>query len=280
MISVSAFDLEQFQTYGYQVLTDVIDRRVVESVGSFLESQLTNALDELRKRFEFSDFRQFAEQVGAVEMHGHLTELPAELSKTITGHFPLQVRLSPVLWGVPKSRELQERLSRLFPGQSLRVHMPPTARFVLPGNHFAAVPAHQDIAYNRHLEDFVTVWVPLVEIDEKCGGVAFYSDGNIKHDLGNAEKLGFWRGPVSGIKGTQIPVKVPLGGVLLFNKWVVHESMPNHSDRIRLSVDYRFFGSHSQSTKHFLDLSRLTVINPLDKATGGVARSARGGIVP
>ena len=48
------------------------------------------------------------------------------------------------------------------------VHYPPMIRFKLADAPSSIVPVHQDIAYNRHLSDFITVWVPLVDIDDEC----------------------------------------------------------------------------------------------------------------
>jgi len=38
--------------------------------------------------------------------------------------------------------------------------------------------------------------------------------------------------------------------------------MPNSSDRMRLSCDFRFFGEQSHSTKHYLDIATNTVVAP------------------
>ena len=72
------------------------------------------------------------------------------------------------------------------------MHMPPTARFILPGNSAAAVPPHQDVSYNHHLTDFITAWVPFHPIDEESGGVAVFS--------GSQAVPRFWI-PPSGIFG-------------------------------------------------------------------------------
>jgi hypothetical protein len=45
-------------------------------------------------------------------------------------------------------------------------------------------------------------------------------------------------------------------------KRTMHESMPNSSDRMRLSCDFRFFGEQSHSTKHYLDIAANTVVAP------------------
>ena len=52
------------------------------------------------------------------------------------------------------------------------------------------------------------------------------------------------------------------GDVVVMGNETVHESMPNKSGRTRLSIDFRFFGDNSQSSKHYLDLAQRRVIAP------------------
>ncbi|HJZ54946.1 MAG TPA: phytanoyl-CoA dioxygenase family protein, partial [Gemmataceae bacterium] len=56
------------------------------------------------------------------------------------------------------------------------------------------------------------------------------------------------------------------GDVLVFEKTVVHASKPNTSDHMRLSLDYRFFGSAASTTKHYLDLDTREVVSPVGRA--------------
>ena len=92
----------------------------------------------------------------------------------MTGHFPRELRFSKIFWEIPRTHALQDILKAALGTDRLRMHMPPMARFILPSNSEAGVPPHQDASYNDHMGGFVTVWIPLVEIDEECGGVTIY----------------------------------------------------------------------------------------------------------
>jgi hypothetical protein len=56
-----------------------------------------------------------------------------------------------------------------------------------------------------------------------------------------------------------------VGDALLLNKWIVHESVPNVSSRIRYSIDFRFFSGRDSSSKHLLDMQTWKVIEPAKK---------------
>jgi ectoine hydroxylase-related dioxygenase (phytanoyl-CoA dioxygenase family) len=107
---------------------------------------------------------------------------------------------------------------------------------------------------------FVTLWVPLVETDEECGGVGVYegTGRSPEHSVGQDR---FWLQPVAA-EGRPVHHAMSRGDALLLNRWIVHQSMPNRSARTRLSIDFRFFGEHDSSTKHYLDLQRRVVVPP------------------
>jgi ectoine hydroxylase-related dioxygenase (phytanoyl-CoA dioxygenase family) len=52
------------------------------------------------------------------------------------------------------------------------------------------------------------------------------------------------------------------GDALIFNPYVVHGSMPNLSNRIRFSIDCRFFGGDARTSKHYLDMTTWSVVAP------------------
>ena len=56
------------------------------------------------------------------------------------------------------------------------------------------------------------------------------------------------------------------GDCLVLNRWVVHGSVANTSDRTRVSTDFRFFPSRETSTKHYLDMQEWRVIDPAVRA--------------
>ena len=143
------------------------------------------------------------------------------------------------------------------------MHLPPAARFILPGNTLAGVPPHQDLSYNRHLSSFITVWVPMVPVDDSCGGIAVYEGSGFLPEQQVAHATSdFWLDPLVTDGFTEIHWNMAPGDVLVLNSRIIHRSLPNLSDRIRLSVDYRFFGEGTSSTKHFLDLRTWDLVAP------------------
>jgi phytanoyl-CoA dioxygenase PhyH len=192
--------------------------------------------------------------------------VPPEDRHVLLGHFPLPVRLDEALWQIPLALAERPLLYELLGAGKLFVHMPPTARFVLPGNAKAAVPAHQDVTYNKHLGPFCVVWVPLVAIDRACGGMAVYPRTQGRGELFAGDTVapadGWIPGvDVAGLDRVELWPLAP-GDVVVMGNETLHESMPNLSSRTRLSVDFRFFGDDSHSSKHYLDLAARRVVAP------------------
>jgi ectoine hydroxylase-related dioxygenase (phytanoyl-CoA dioxygenase family) len=199
--------------------------------------------------------------------------IPEKHMHIFQGHYPLEVRLSETLREFPRFANNHPLLFELLGTKRLFAHMPPTARYVLPRCSLAAVPPHQDISYNRHMDDFCVVWVPLVPIDERCGGMAAYRRTNHVGEVLTGEVLPGANGWLRPIKSADLEraervVLTPLevGDAVILGHRTIHESMPNRSNRVRLSCDFRFFGERSHSTKHYLDLASDTVVAP---ATSG-----------
>lgn len=229
--------LDRFHCDGYQVVRKALDPTVVLSVGAFL----AEALESFRR-------------AGAK---------PSEEAQTSSGHFPLDVRLSPRLWDLPRQESLQAIVRDALGARHLFMHMPPMARFVEPGNGMAAVPPHQDVSYNRHMSDFITVWIPFVPINAACGGVAVFEGSQRQPEMLDDLSRDVWLKPVAtdGLRRVECQPMEP-GDILLLNQWIIHESMPNRSAGPRLSVDLRFFGETTSSTKHCLDCQTWTVSAP------------------
>jgi len=231
-------------------------------VRRFLESRIADEVAAACAEIGCSDPRDLVSHIGHLAQDGG-TRLSKATRDTLSGHFSLSTRLSEELWRVPRSPRLRTLLQSVLSSSSLRMHMPPTSRFVLPGNTYAGVPAHQDISYNRHMSDFVTVWVPFVDIDEACGGVRVYRGSGEKIErLAREEKDQFWLkgAPTDGFDPVHCVMQA--GDVLLLSRWVVHESMPNRSFRTRISTDFRFFAEREHSSKHFLDMQQWHVVAP------------------
>ena len=261
---VDYFSMSQFREKGYQLFHNVISPEVAALLHRILASEVDKILVLLGRVGVEPDISTAATDIVALLNSPAADRLDRDTRVLMTGHFPTQLRLSQTFWENPRTQALHDIIKASLGSDRLRMHMPPMARFVLPNNSQAGVPPHQDASYNDHMRDFVTVWVPLVEIDEQCGGVTIYdgrTDGIIP-----ATKLaqnGVWIEGVSvqGLTALNCVPMVP-GDILIFNPYVVHGSMPNISKKIRFSIDCRFFGGAAQSSKHYLDMTTWSVVAP------------------
>jgi hypothetical protein len=256
--------MSQFRERGYELFRGIIPPLLVTTLHRFLASEVDRILASLSEVGVEPDVTTAARDICALLSSPRAEELDQTTRKLMTGHFSTELRLSEIFWDVPRTPALQEILKAALRSDRLYMHMPPMARYVLPNNLEAGVPAHQDASYNDHMNNFVTVWIPLVDIDDRCGGVTIYEgrkDGFIP--VTKLVQNGVWTEavPVEGLTPVNCAPMAP-GDILMFNPYVVHGSMPNVSNKIRFSMDCRFFGSDAMTSKHCLDMTTLSVVAP------------------
>jgi hypothetical protein len=142
-------------------------------------------------------------------------------------HHPSVTRLMTAVLGGP-----------MFP------HPLSIARLVFPRNDAWATPPHQDYPNNQGTRDLVACWIPLADCPVECGSLSVLRGS---HRCGVAS-LDFALGPgnrraVLDERFAGLPWvggDFALGDALVFHSHTVHRALPNHSDRLRLSVDYRY----------------------------------------
>ena len=261
---VTARSQQIFRDEGVIVVKQALPAAVCRATRDYLAAALDEAADVFARHGLTVDAPDCGSAVA--RLLDDPAAVPPEDRHVLLGHFPLPVRLNEALWQIPLALAEQPLLHALLGATKLFVHMPPTARFVLPGNLKAAVPPHQDVSYNKHLGPFCVVWVPLVEIDRACGGMAVYPRTQGRGELFAGDAVapadGWIPGvEVSGLHRVELYPLAP-GDVVIMGNETVHESMPNLSPRTRLSVDFRFFGDNSRSSKHYLDLAERRVVAP------------------
>lgn len=263
VLDVYCQEIKQFRKSGVAIFRNVLSSDVIFEVENFLLQSLQQLKIDLVESFpkfhiaqgKVANYKEISEAINNILNDVQKSNLSKDQLNVLIGHFPLNVRLSKKLHCIANSEKLQILLKTLLETTKLFMHCPPTARYVLPNFDPSAVPAHQDISYNHHLGEFVTVWAPLVPINEKCGGVSFFDMECPKEELLTDFSAETWLKAVDVSKYRRIHAQpMEPGDVLIFNKWIVHQSMPNFSDYVRLSIDQRFFGDNSGSCKHYLDL--------------------------
>lgn len=115
-------------------------------------------------------------------------------------------------------------------------------QFTWPGKPGTWDFIHQDGPYWPGLELF-TCWIPLMNIDEKLGGIALvpgmHRDGSMLPDLASGAK------DARSIPNDRIPLEsfartdYAPGDLVIFHRFLPHSGLPNEHDRLRLSIDFR-----------------------------------------
>lgn len=115
----------------------------------------------------------------------------------------------------------------------------------LPGNASANFPWHQDSQYyggpTQHLH-VVSVWIPLVDVDEN-NGCLYVMPGSHTWGLLNGKRgadnlMITFEDVEKRAKPTALPMSQ--GDILFFSNLLFHSSKPNTTDKVRWSVDLRY----------------------------------------
>jgi hypothetical protein len=137
----------------------------------------------------------------------------------------------------PKMREVLERILG-DPGYVLPLGQ---YQFTWPNRPDCWTRIHQDGAFNDGLLNFLTFWIPLVDVTASAGGLAIYPgrhNGSLHPSLEECDGAPFIRGGLLSDEGWHRADYHP-GDVLVFAPWTPHCGLPNESDQLRLSIDIR-----------------------------------------
>jgi hypothetical protein len=114
-------------------------------------------------------------------------------------------------------------------------------RNIFPARDEFTTKAHQDFPNVQGSTEVYTAWMPLIDCPMEVGPlqVAVGSHTNGVYDFGIA-------GGAGGIEikdpleGSWASGAFALGDVLLFHSMAVHKGVPNHSNKLRMSMDVRY----------------------------------------
>lgn len=208
---------------------------------------------------------------------------------TIWGMTSVESRISIKFLSKLLSHKLISKLSislygSVDPSLPIYMHCPPSVRVIYPGNTVSYVPNHADCQYNSflisnhtdsNLFPFLTCWIPLQGSSLIHGGLHVYP--STYHTLKNrplAPHRG-WIHDTSNInEDLKLLIDYDLRDVVIFNPFLYHGSSPNLStdsdlSNFRVSIDFRFFGKSTSTTKHYLDVRTLKIYDPFTGPCSG-----------
>lgn len=129
-------------------------------------------------------------------------------------------------------------------GETAFPHPLSIARLMFPDNSEFATPPHQDHPNNQGTQDLYACWMPLSDCPIELGGLTILRGS---HRLG-VLPLEFSLG--AGNRQAKLDERFQrlewvggdfeLGDTVIFHSLTVHRALPNTSERLRISVDYRF----------------------------------------
>jgi len=132
-------------------------------------------------------------------------------------------------------------------GEPVFMFRSPNIRYALPSDAVHMTPPHQDYFFVRINQSFRTLWIPLMDIDEQVGGLALAAGSHQQGLLDHVEQENVYSYIFKDRKQKGVPFEsLPQpclstdyhpGDLLIFHNLMVHWSLPNRSERIRLSLD-------------------------------------------
>jgi len=246
---------ELFAQKSWHLEPSILEEDVVVKARNFLASRL----EYLRAMFErwagaslddAASYARHQQRRPAYESRG----LPKDLRHFLTGEFDLETRLDGRITELLSTERCRNFICEFLKTDQYYIHYPPMIRFKIADAPSNLVPVHQDLAYNDHLVDFVTIWVPLVDIDEECGGIIAYAGSHRINGVPH-EASGAWanRATVDLSKYPAHHIIMRAGDALLFPPTLLHESAPHRSAQTRYSIDFRVFMRESDTMKSHYD---------------------------
>lgn len=239
--------IKQFYNEGYVIIDDFFDKDILEKAKESIENLANDIVEDLFKAGKISSL--YEDEGLFTRMIKVNREFPgASILFHKRGVLPKELQ---DIWSYPKLLHIVEQLV----GPNIIGHTVWNLRVKLPNNEPEVVPWHQDNGYllESSLETMMpTAWIPLLDTGKENGGMELIKCSQKLGITGEhhccagatwyiemdeeeiREKFG------ADIEKDSVICNVPFGGILLFSNALIHRSLPNPSDKIRWSLDFRW----------------------------------------
>ncbi len=230
--------LTQFDEQGYVILRNFLAPQTLataraainELVDRFADQQI--ATDKLTNRFADAPFETRLLRL----FDANMTEAPMLLRRELHLAGLFDLFFNPQLLDI--AEELLGGEIRLYPNYSVRPKYP----------DFAATEVlwHQDGGYTEgHVEmlRMVNLWTPFVPARVENGCMQFIPGtqrlGAVRHER-RQYYLEIAQDVLAPLEEQTVNIELDPGDVVLFHNLLFHRGLPNHSQQIRWSADWRY----------------------------------------
>lgn len=114
-------------------------------------------------------------------------------------------------------------------------------RNIFPSRDDFTTKAHQDFPNVQGTTEVFTAWMPLIDCPMEVGPLQVATGS---HTMGVFDfRIGTGAGGIEisdPLEGSWVSGDFAVGDVLIFHSMLVHKGVPNHSDKLRMSMDVRY----------------------------------------
>lgn len=259
MIDKVESDKLDFNKTGFKVIKNAVSVKDVDSLKTFLEKKINLNSKKFYKWLKKSSVEPKLKKSKVYSLHqkklpyyAQYHKLPTDLQHYLVGEFDVNTRTSKKIQSFLSKTKFVNSIKNFTNLNRFLIKFPPSPTFT-KGEKPSSVPLHQDWIYHQSLSDFVTVWIPLVTITDKIGGLVLYEGSHtnkkIQHTKGK-----YWDFKLNKIKKfKRTHAKIKKGDLLLFHPYTLHKSAPHKSDKRRMSMNVRVFGFSNKVTSSYFD---------------------------
>ena len=162
-------------------------------------------------------------------------------------------------------------------GENVLVHPRKIARVIYPDFEEATTLPHQDFPLIGGTVDFFTMWIPLGDVSRSQGGLRVLLGSHEQGVRSASLDLSTTGASSFGVRDVDddpdwATADYRAGDAVVFHSLTIHGGVPNISDRLRLSVDYRYQPQSEplnalSTMPHYYE--KMFDIPPWEEFTGG-----------
>ncbi len=230
--------IEQFREDGYAIVRGLIEpgvrRAVIEESSALVDLLASRLVEDGRTSSTFADAPFDKRMMRLYE--GRAGETPTIFRPEL--HRPGFFQLFGHSGLLDLAEEALGPEVRLYPNYSVRPK--------LPENERTLVLWHQDAGYTSRASDvlrMMNVWTPLVPATRENGCMEIvpgtHRQGVVRHEK-DEFYLRIADDVILPLEDRAVAVECDPGDVVLFSNLVFHRGLPNVSDHIRWSLDFRY----------------------------------------